>query len=49
VLFNEGPSAESVTLTATGLVADGHSRFHLKSASHSRVVVIRGSGHVSVQ
>jgi hypothetical protein len=49
VLFNEGASAESVTFTSMGVVADGTSQIKVKSASDSRVVVIRGSGHVSVK
>jgi hypothetical protein len=49
VKFHEPTSAESITFNAMGLAADGASHIKLKAASVSRTVVIRGSGHVSVQ
>lgn len=49
VHFHEAQSAESITFMSLGLVADGASQFRLGSGTAARRVVLRGSGHVSVQ
>lgn len=49
VRFKEDDSAESVTFTSMGVVADGTSQFNLKAGTSLRTVVVRASGHPSVK